>query len=320
MKKYVYPALVVLLYIGWLSYMLFSNSWNLFIEHWIISITMTFSAFLGSSTPFGGGGVAFPVCTKWLKMATADARTFSLMIQSFGMTMASAFILVRGIAIIKPVVLWVTLGGIIGIVLGSLVPLPAPYPKVLFSFVAATFAVAMLIGRWLSLYSFQESIAFWNRQKVLLFLIIGLLGGFVSANTGAGTNLLTFIVLSLLFGINEKIAIPTAVVVMALNAVAGFIVHGFMQDIGIAWDYWLVSVPIVIVFAPLGAFVASKVKKKVIVIAVVLMAFLELVTTLWFVSFTSYVWGFAALVTIIVGLLFWLMIRLRRANTLSSEL
>ncbi len=296
--------------------MLLSNSWNLFVENWIISLTMTFSAFLGSSTPFGGGGVAFPVCTKWLKMATADARTFSLMIQSFGMTMASVFILVRGIRIIKPVVLWATLGGIIGIVLGSLIPLPAPYPKVLFSFVAATFAVAMLIGRWLSLYSLQENITSWDRQKRLLFLTTGLLGGFVSANTGAGINLLTFIVLSLMFGINEKIGIPTAVTIMALNAVAGFIVHGFMQDIGVAWNYWLVSVPIVIIFAPLGAFVASKVNKKIIVIAVVSMAFLELVTTLWLITFTPYTWTFAASVTVTVGLLFWLMIRLRRTKYL----
>ncbi len=44
---------------------------------------------------------------------------------------------------------------------------------------------------------------------------------------------------------------------MGRNSIVGFFIHGaLLQDVGIAWSYWLVA--IVIVGAPLGAVVCAR--------------------------------------------------------------
>ncbi len=46
-----------------------------------------------------------------------------------------------------------------------------------------------------------------------------------------------FVVLTLAFGVNKKVSTPTTVVIMGLNSMVGFFVHGVvLQDIGIAWE------------------------------------------------------------------------------------
>ena len=67
----------------------------------------------------GGAAVAFPVFTKVFQIPSADARTFGLMIQSFGMTMASITILLRRTPLMPRVLLWSCVGGAIGVTLGT---------------------------------------------------------------------------------------------------------------------------------------------------------------------------------------------------------
>ncbi len=50
---------------------------------------MVFGSFVAGSTAAGGGAVSFPVFTKLLHIPADEARTFGLLIQSVGMTMAS---------------------------------------------------------------------------------------------------------------------------------------------------------------------------------------------------------------------------------------
>jgi hypothetical protein len=63
------------------------------------------------------------------------------------------------------------------------------------------------------------------------------------------------------FRIDERVATPTSVVLMAVNATVGFAwksgAGGGMEPL--AWEYWWVCVPIVVVGAPLGArFIADR--------------------------------------------------------------
>jgi hypothetical protein len=53
------------------------------------------------------------------------------------------------------------------------------------------------------------------------------------------------------------------------------------------WEYWLVAVPIVIVGAPLGATVASYLKRDHIIVFLLSLITLEVVTTIWLVPFTT---------------------------------
>ena len=147
--------------------------------------------------------------------------------------------------------------------------------------------MALILSRWgLQWQPYDEfQLRGWSHK--FLFAGIGITGGIFAANTGSGIDTLTFIVLTLAFGINEKVSTPTTVVIMGLNSVVGFAVHGLLiQQIGIVWEYWLVCIPIVILGAPLGAWVASRVSRDAIIYLLLSLITLELITTILLIPFT----------------------------------
>jgi uncharacterized membrane protein YfcA len=275
---------------------------------------MVLGSFVAGITAEGGGAVAFPVFTKVLHISSSDARTFSLMIQTFGMGMASVFIVTRGIRVLPKVIFFVSLGGIFGHVLGLFwFPLPAPYPKILFTFVTTAFGVALMISRWGLHWTPSQELPKWSRRHRLIFFVTGVLGGMFAANVGSGIDVMTFILLTLMFGINEKVSTPTTVIIMALNSLVGFFFHGVVaQDISPdIFHYWLVAVPVVIVGAPFGAYVGSKISRDTIIIFLVTLISLELVTTLWLVQFTAVIWRITITATLFFGLSFAAMLYYR---------
>ena len=287
-RRWLYPLSILIIYIVWSSYMAFADRWHLFAQWWPMSLTMILGSFVAGASAEGGAAVAFPIFTKVLQIPATEARTFGLMIQAVGMTTASLVIVTRGVKILPRVIGWVSAGGVVGMVVGSLLfPIPPPYPKILFTFVTAAFGLALILSRWVLRWQPQDRFRLDDWRRKLLFVGIGIVGGIFAANTGSGIDTLTFIVLTLAFGVNEKVSTPTTVVIMGLNSVAGFFVHGMlMQDIGLVWEYWLVCVPIVILGAPLGAWVASHVSRDAIIYLLLSLIALELVTTLILVPFT----------------------------------
>ena len=269
--------------------MLFADRWQLFTEWWPMSLTMVLGSFVAGASAEGGAAVAFPVFTKLLQIPSNEARTFGLMIQAVGMSIATLVIIMRRIKILPSVIFWVSLGGFLGMVAGSLfVPIPPPYPKILFTFVTAAFGFALILSRWVLQWNPRNNFEIEQWPYRLLFTTIGVVGGIFAANTGSGIDTLTFIVLTLAFGLNEKVSTPTTVIIMGLNSVVGFSVHGIlMQDIGIVWEYWLVCVPIVVLGAPLGAYVASYVSRDVIIYLLLGLITLEFVTTIVLIPFTT---------------------------------
>lgn len=308
--KYSYPLLVAIIYLIWGSYMLTTNQWAIFNEYWPISLTMSLGSFVAGATPLGGATVAFPVFTKLLHIPTPEARTFGLMIQAVGMSMATVLILSRHIKVLPHVVGWTTLGGIVGLIWGSYFgQIPPPLPKILFTIAVTAFGVVLALTQWWFRWQPQPDIPNWHSGHRLLFGLCGILGGIFSANTGAGTDMFAFILMTLAFGISARIATPTTVIIMALNSLVGFLIHGILRDPGEAWHYWLVAVPIVILGAPFGAFVASKIKQRYLIIFILALILIELSTTLWLVPFdvTAIQFSIAALLMYLVG--FSLMIK-----------
>lgn len=293
--------------------MLASNSWHLFREWWPMSVTMVIGSTVAGATAEGGGAVAFPVFTKLLHIPSTEARTFGLMIQAVGMTMASVVILVRRVRILPRVIATVTIGGAAGMVVGTyFLAIPNPYPKVLFTMVTAIFGVALLISRYVLKWPGRLDMPNWGSMQVAQFLALGFAGGAFSSNTGTGTDMMTFVVLTLAYGISEKVSTPTTVIIMGLNSVVGFATHLVRQDIGIVWEYWLVCVPIVILGAPFGAYIASKVARDTIINFLLALITLELVTTLLLIPFTAPVVSVTLVVSGAAALWFWSMLYYRQ--------
>lgn len=313
-RRWAYPAVLFVIYTSWLTYMGLSNSWHLFADYWPVSVTMSFGSFIAGATAEGGAAVAFPVFTKVLSIPAGDARTFGLMIQAVGMTTAAVMIIVQRVKMLNHVILWVSLGGILGQILGTYAfIIPNPFPKILFTFVATAFGVALIIARWWLDLPPKDDLPNWDNRYRALFFFIGILGGSFAANTGSGIDMLTFIVLTLTFGINEKISTPTTVTIMGLNSVVGFFLHGVVsQDIGIAWSYWLVAVPIVIIGAPLGAVVCARTERDHIITFLIFLIAVELVTTIWLIPFDTTAIIVTTIAVLLCAIGFWGMLNYRQ--------
>ena len=304
----------LLVEIGWWTFALLdpSTRLGLFAEptpydgfYYYMSLTMVLGSLVAGATSEGGGAIAFPVMTLALGVPPHIARDFSFAIQSFGMTCASVTILGLGVPIDKSALLWGTVGGTIGLLLGLefVAPhLPPAYAKILFVSLWIAFAVALFrlnASDWdRCVYSSSEESDVAQKearrlqqakrqadlkidantkrlsaktQRALVLSGFGFFGGLTSSIAGSGLDMATFSVLTLFYRVSEKVATPTSVILMAINAVLGmcFRFAGIGGDYAegeqqTVWNFVAVCIPIVVIGAPIGATISAKVSRHVI--------------------------------------------------------
>lgn len=280
----------ILVWSSWLLYT-YPDGWAVIQNNWQVTVTMIFGSIIAGATSEGGGAIAFPVFTKVLLIPPADAKVFSLAIQSVGMVAASIAIIMMRIKVLWRVIAWVSLGGILGMLIGAvfLSALLAPEViRMLFTVMAVSLALTLIrlsMGLRLNHVNMPQ-IAF--RESSILFMV-GVVGGMVSGLVGSGIDMICFAVLVLLFRISESIATPTSVILMAINSVFGVLIHYFMFG-GIneqVQAYWLAAVPIVVVGAPLGAYFCSRMHYLHIRYLLIALICLELGTSMWLLTFNT---------------------------------
>jgi uncharacterized membrane protein YfcA len=236
------------------------------------------------------------------------------MIQSVGMVMASWFIITRRMSIMPKVILWATVGSVAGMVFGTFwLVMPGPYARVMYTLVLSMFGIALFVSRWVVPCPPQYRLPAEGVRMALLFGVAGLIGGIVSAQTGSGVDVVTFIVMVLALGIYEKISIPTTVVIMALTSLFGFFLHGaVLHDIGIVWNYWSVAAPVVAVGAPMGAYFAYRINRDVLLVFILVLIAAEMITTILLVPFTGQMLTAVGILAGLVALTFVGMLRYRQ--------
>lgn len=284
-----YWAICLFILVGWVFGMFYFDKWSVLSDNWPLSVTMIFGSFVAGATAEGGGAVAFPVFTKLFQIEPADARTFSFMIQSVGMTMAGAYIWLSRIPILKNVLLIGVLSGSVGVVVGTeLSSISGAMPKLLFSFIAALFGFFLLYNRYKLKYEPRQKVS-TTFTYTLLLIAVTFIGGWVSSIIGVGIDIVLFIVLTLAFRVNEKVSTPTTVILMGLISMVGFAYHGWVQkDIPPhVFNYWLSCVPIVIFGAPLGAWACYKIKRDHLIYGLLVLIAVELTTTLWLIPISA---------------------------------
>lgn len=298
----------------WMTWFIFAGGMhaiNTLLGNWPISLTMVFGSFIAGATSEGGGAVAFPVFTKLLGINPVDAKVFSLAIQSVGMGAASIMIVYMGIRVEWRVIRWASLAGLPGIVLGAtlLAPnLPPVVIKVAFTVLVSSFAVTLFaLNRGIRLC--HQCLPHTGRRELTMVVMAGFLGGLLSGLVGNGIDILTFSLMVLLFRISEKVATPTSVILMAINSIAGFALHAFFIGGFTAQvqDYWLAAIPVVVVGAPAGALLCSKLDRVMIARILIGLISIELLTTLLIIPLTLQVQLIGiSLFTLFTGLYYWM--------------
>ncbi len=305
------PGLVTVV---WAVAVSLTVGWGRVLDNWAASLTMLFGSFLSGSSPLGGGAVAFPVLTKVLDVPGAVARTFGLSVQAVGMTMATVGILVFRRPVERTAIALAAPAAVLGLVAGLfLLGRPDDLfwpPSFSGSWVKATFSVVLasvsgLMVRRLGAGSQPAPGRLpWSAELRALVVLAGVLGGLLSSVTGVGANVLVFVVLVVVVGVDPRQALPTSVVVMATVSLVGLLVLGVgdgQLDVAVMGDrvvevgsdvvdldtrrfdllgLWLAAVPVVAWGAPLGSWVAARIRERVLVQFVAVLAAVEVVTTL----------------------------------------
>uniref|UniRef100_A0A914UU55 Uncharacterized protein n=1 Tax=Plectus sambesii TaxID=2011161 RepID=A0A914UU55_9BILA len=273
----------VFMWTWWWTYAIGNNIFHLYATRYSMPITMFFGAFIGGMTCEGGGAVAFPVMTLFLRINPTIARDFALMIQSCGMTAAAFTILYMGVALEWHSIIFCTFGATIGLIFGIEVVDPAmskAQKKMFFVSIWSAFACALFLlntQRKRKTYLNIQQFCWW---KGVILVVTGFFGGILTSFAGTGVCICSFSVLTLVFSINEKIATQTSILLIAGNAVTGFfwrakILHAIDE---LAWEYWKCTIPVVVIMGPLGAFVGSHVHRQTLAWAVYVLEIIALIS------------------------------------------
>jgi uncharacterized membrane protein YfcA len=266
MKYYLFFLLFIL--ICWFYYFEQNDLYHLLSKNIPVILTMVFGSFIAGGTAEGGGAVAFPVFTLLLNVEPFVAKNFSLAIQSIGMTSASLIILGLKIPIEKKAILYSIIGGIVGLLIGTFYLQKIFSPKLLkllFVSIWLGFGFALFKINKLDSRKINDSIQLKKDDKLKL-IVFGFIGGIITSFFGNGIDILIFCLLTLYFNLSEKVATPTSVIIMSILTIFGFLLHSFVlknfpEE---AFNYWLCCIPVVVFFAPLGAYIVSLLNRKVI--------------------------------------------------------
>jgi uncharacterized membrane protein YfcA len=260
-RKSIFPIAIFL--ILWIIYMFDTGQWSLFIDNWFMSVTMIFGSFIAGASAEGGGAIAFPVMTLIFDIMPYTARNFSLAIQSVGMTAAAIIILRNKYPVEFRYLIPASIGGGIGIIFGTfvIVPLvPSPYVKMLFVTLWLSFGIILFYINRIDKREVFSNLPELSKIELALLLFVGFSGGNLSAILGSGLDIFSFAYITVRYHLSEKVATPTSVVIMAINSLIGFSLHYFViQDFAAEeFNYWMVSIPVVLIGAPLGAYYINR--------------------------------------------------------------
>ncbi|KAI6197564.1 hypothetical protein M3Y94_01239300 [Aphelenchoides besseyi] len=249
----------------WWSLAIRYNIFRLYPTRYEMAITMILGAFVSGATSEGGGAVAFPVMTLLLHIDPVAARDFSLMIQSCGMAASSFTVIWMRVKVEWHSIAYSSLGAFFSIILTLQFwdnILTGQQKKMLFVSIWFAFAISLLILNLQRKRITYDTIPDFNVWKASILFATGFFGGLLSGFCGSGVDICSFSILTLLF----RVATPTSVILMCLNTWIGFYWRSLMMSeiSSLAYEYFLVSIPVVVTCSPMGAFLSSHLHRQVL--------------------------------------------------------
>ncbi len=317
---YLYITFLIIVLSCWGFYVTSTDSFFVFAKHWAAVLTMVFGAFIAGSSPEGSAAVAYPVFTLLLKIEPSVARNFAFAIQSIGMTSASLLILGLKIKVEWDYIKYVTFGGAFGLIFGTyyIVPLISPpLAKLFFVSLWLSFGLILWYENRKPQREVFDKIQNFMKSDMARLILFGFIGGIISSIFGTGINIFTFCLMTIYYKINEKVAVPSSVIIMTFETILGFFIHGavikdFQQE---AFEMWLACVPFVAFFAPLGSFVISKLPRKAIATFLYIILIVQFFGAIWVLKPSLPHLGLS-LITLLAGLgTFAYLARLTRHET-----
>ncbi len=253
----------------------------------LIAGVMAIGSFVAGATCLGGGAVAFPALTKLMGIDPFTAKSFSLAIQSAGMTSASIFILTFVRQLPWRFMSIFAVNSLVGLSI-SLIWLDkilAPHDiRIVFTLFCLSFLCIFILANQRDAL-IHERIATHTFSSQMAIAGFGLLGGLASGLLGSGADLLAFCALALYFRLTIRIATQVSVLMMTVNSLYGVFLQVLILDNQPAMtsQLWFAAAPVVIIGAPVGALVCRYLSQKILFLIVVGLVSIEVLTTLWLI-------------------------------------
>jgi uncharacterized protein len=288
-KPWLYILFLTCVMSGWLWYMISHDSFGIYATRWSAALTMLFGSFIAGASPEGSAAIAYPVFTLLLKIPPDVTRNFAFAIQSIGMTSASLLILGLKIKVDWNYIKYVSFGGVFGLVLGTyyVVPLISPmHAKLFFVTLWLSFGIALWLQNKNSHREVFDSIQNMMKSDVFKLIVFGFVGGIISSIFGTGINIFTFCLMTIYYQVSEKVATPSSVIIMTVETLLGVFIHTKVaQDFQpLAFELWLACIPVVVFFAPLGAFVISKMRREGIAKILYSILIIQFIGAMWVIK------------------------------------
>jgi len=287
-----YFVFLLVVLICWALYVRNIDLLALYAKRWPSALTMVFGSFVAGSSPEGSAAISYPIFTLLLNIPPAVARNFSFAIQSIGMTSATLLILGLRVKVEWNYIRFVTIGGLFGLVFGTyaIVPLVSPaMAKLFFVSLWLSFGLTLWMQNRRPARKVYDAISNFNKKDIIVLILCGFIGGMISSLFGTGINIFTYCIMTIYYGISEKVATPSSVIIMTIETIFGIFLHTqIVKDFQpAAFEMWLACVPIVIFFAPLGAYIVSKLPRKRIAQFLYLVLFIQFFGAMWVIKPTG---------------------------------
>ncbi|CAI4223552.1 unnamed protein product [Auanema sp. JU1783] len=258
------------------------NWFRLYETHWQMPIVMILGCTVAGMTAESGGAVAFPFMTLAMHVDPGDARDFAVLIECAGLVCATFSVHFMRVQVESKATLFGLMGSIPGLIVGFEYfdhLLTGPQKKMLFVSIWSSFAVALYILNREKKRKTYSEIQNMNYQKAIILIVTGFIGGILTAFTGSGTDICLFSIITVLFRISEKVATPTTIEIMGMNA----LISGYYRAIWAAdvsedmYSYVKVTIPIALIVAPVASFIGSHFHRQVLAWFVYIIEFAAIV-------------------------------------------
>lgn len=310
--RWLFSAWLLVFYTAWLGIVVSAGLWPVVCAHWPVSVAMAGGSFVGGSSPVAGGTVGFPLLVYVFDHPAKLGRNFSLAIQSIGMVSASIYILTRRRKVEWRILRFALVGAAVAMPIGMSCVAPNVGDvsvKVLFSVVYASFGLLHMVRLRDIVANEGPSRTRFAADPAIGF-VVGVLGGLLASIIGVGADILLYGLLVLLYHTDIKVAIPTAVILMAFTSLVG---TGCVL-LGAVWlpasrasvldvfPYWLAAAPVVAVGGPLGSLVSRFVPRRSLMAFVAVLCLAQYAWTCYHEHIVGWLLALAALGVLVLNL------------------